>query len=380
MTEREKEKEMNQTKEQLFQPFIFPNGGTIENRIVLAPMTTNSSFINGMLTTDELNYYARRSKGLGAVITSCAHVMENGRFAASLSAASDAMIPSLKKLANTIHQSGTKAILQIFHVGRMGSRATLKAEQPVSASAVAPLRKDAEEPRALSAEEVAELVIAYGEATRRAIEAGFDGVELHGANTYLIQQFFSPHSNRREDEWGGSVEKRMAFLLAVVEAAQNVVREHAKEPFILGYRISPEELEEPGITMEDTLQLLNRLKKEGLDYIHVSLGHYQQTSMRDKEAKTPVLSQILTAIGDDIPVIGVGQVETEEDAATVLEMGAPIVAIGRKLIVEPDWIEKAKSGEEMRTVLKEEDREELAIPDMMWEYMKSRPGWLPFEN
>lgn len=367
-------------KEKLFESFTFPNGATIENRIVLAPMTTNSSFINGMLTTDELNYYSRRSKGLGAVITSCAQVMENGRFAASLSVASDNMIPSLKKLADTIHAAGSKAILQIFHVGRMGSRATLKGQQPVSASAVAPLRDGAEEPRALSAEEVQELVKAYGEATRRAIQAGFDGVELHGANTYLIQQFFSPHSNRRDDEWGGSLEKRMTFPLAVVEAAKKAVKEYAKEPFILGYRISPEELEEPGITLDDTLQLLDRLKAAGLDYIHISLGHYNQSSMRNKVDQTPVMSRIVEAIGNDIPVIGVGQVETGEDAVNVLKMGAPIVAIGRKLIVEPDWVEKVKVGGEMRTVLKEAEREELAIPDMMWEYMKSRPGWLPFEK
>ena len=90
--------------------------------------------------------------------------------------------------------------------------------------------------------------------TRRAIEAGFDGVEIHGANTYLLQQFFSPHSNRRDDQWGGSLEKRMNFPLAIVDAVKQAVAKHAKAPFVVGYRISPEEGTNPGITLEDTLQ------------------------------------------------------------------------------------------------------------------------------
>ncbi|WP_313467818.1 NADH-dependent flavin oxidoreductase, partial [Carnobacterium sp.] len=262
---------MNPKYSKLFEPFTFSSGVTIDNRIIMAPMTTNSSFENGMVTTDEHNYYKRRAAGLGAVITSCAQVMENG-FAGSLSAASDNRVESLSKLAKTIQSTGAKAILQIFHVGRMGTSRTLRGEQPVSASAVPALRDFSETPRALSDEEVRELVTAYGEATRRAIQAGFDGVELHGANTYLIQQFFSPHSNRRDDFWGGTLEKRMNFPLAVVQAAKEAVKTYARKPFILGYRISPEEMEEPGITLDDTLQLVVKLKNQGLDYLHVSVG------------------------------------------------------------------------------------------------------------
>lgn len=368
--------------EKLFEKFSFPNGVEIRNRIIMAPMTTNSAFENGMVTTDELNYYRRRAKGLGAVVTSCAQVMENGRFAGSLSAASDQHIESLAKLARMIQDQGTKAILQIFHVGRMGTRKTLKGEQPVAPSAVSALREDAEVPRELISEEVEELVTAFGEAVRRAIQAGFDGVEIHGANTYLIQQFFSPHSNRREDKWGGTLEKRMSFPLAVVDEAKRKVAEYADRPFLLGYRISPEELEEPGITLPDTLQLLSRLKEKGLDYLHISLGHYAQTSMRNQEDQPPVLKTIIAAVAEEIPLIGVGSVKTPEDALAALEMAVPLVAIGRELIVEPDWIEKVQHAreDEIRMTIKEKDRQDLVIPDEMWEYVKSRPGWLPFEK
>ena len=364
----------------IFEPFTFPNGVTIANRIVMAPMTTNSSFVNGMLTSDELAYYKRRTKGLGAVITACAHVLKNGRFAGSLSAASDDMIPSLRKLADTIHENNTKAILQIFHVGRMGTRESLKGEQPVSASAIAPLRKGAEEPRALEEHEVTELIHAFGEATRRAIEAGFDGVELHGANTYLIQQFFSPHSNRREDNWGGTLEKRMAFPLAIVDEAKEIITKYAMKPFILGYRISPEELEEPGITLADTKQLIEALKEKELDYIHVSLGHYQQTAMRDKSNPTTILSEMAAVAGAGLPVIGVGNIQSLEDMTKVQEMGVPLVAMGRQLIIDPDSIAKIKKDHALLTALSEKTRPDLAIPDMMWEYLKGNKGWLPFDE
>ena len=370
---------MNPQYNKLFEPFTFPSGVTVDNRVIMAPMTTNSAFENGMITTDEHNYYKRRATGLGAVITSCAHVMENGKFAGSFSVASDNRIESLSKLAETIQNTGSKAILQIFHVGRMGTSRTLRGEQPVSASAIPALRDAAETPRALSDGEVQGLVKAFGEATRRAIQAGFDGVELHGANTYLIQQFFSPHSNRREDHWGGTLEKRMNFPLAVVEAAKEAVKSYAKKPFILGYRISPEEMEEPGITLDDTLQLISRLKDEKLDYLHISVGSMKQTPMRDKESKQPVIQLIQEKVGKKLPIIGVGLVKRPEDVMNALDLGIPLVAIGRELIVEPDWIKKVKVGNEqaIRVEIDPQNRTDLMIPDEMWEYISSRPGWVP---
>ncbi|MGB6179521.1 NADH-dependent flavin oxidoreductase [Carnobacterium sp.] len=370
---------MNPEYNKLFEPFTFPSGVTIENRVLMAPMTTNSAFENGMITTDEHNYYLRRATGLGAVITSCAQVMENGKFAGSFSAASDNRIESLSKLASTIQSTGSKAILQLFHVGRMGTSSTLRGEQPVSASAIPALRESAETPRALSSDEVHELVRAFGEATRRAIQAGFDGVELHGANTYLIQQFFSPHSNRREDYWGGTLEKRMNFPLAVVKEAKNAIKKYSDKPFILGYRISPEEMENPGITLEHTVQLLDKLKDQELDYIHVSVGDMKQSSMRDKGIEKPIIQLIQEKIGNKIPIIGVGLIQTPSDAMSALELGIPLVAIGRELIVEPDWIKKIKEGKEqsIRVEIDPTDKTDLMIPDEMWEYISSRPGWVP---
>lgn len=371
---------MNEKYNGLFEPFTFKSGVTIDNRLMMAPMTTNSAFENGMVTTDELNYYKRRSKGLGAVITACAQVREDGKFAGSFSASSDMHIKSLRKLAESIKSTGTKAILQIFHVGRMGSSSTLRGLQPVSASAVPAARVGAETPRALEDEEVRDIIEAFGEATRRAIEAGFDGVEIHGANTYLVQQFFSPHSNLRDDHWGGTLEKRMNFPLAVVDSVKESIENHEDKPFILGYRISPEEIEKPGITLDDTLALLTKLNDRDLDYIHVSTGHVMQSSIRNKEDETPLLKTILESIGTETPFIGVGQIITPDDAVSAMEeLNLPLLAIGRELIVEPDWIEKLKTGKEalIRKEIHPDDKDDLAFPDAMWEYVQARPGWLP---
>ncbi|MGJ9460643.1 NADH-dependent flavin oxidoreductase [Oceanobacillus sp. CF4.6] len=371
---------MNNKYDKLFEPFTFASGATIDNRIIMSPMTTDSAFENGMVTTDEHIYYKRRTTGLGAVITSCAQVRENGKFAGSLSAASDKHIESLTKLAKTIQSTGTKAILQIFHVGRMAPSSWLRGLQPVSASAVAAPREGAETPRALQDEEIRDIIKAFGEATRRAIQAGFDGVEIHGANTYLIQQFFSPHSNRRDDHWGGTLEKRMNFPLAVVDSVKSAIEKHADKPFILGYRISPEEIEEPGITLDDTLALLMKLKEQGLDYIHVSVGDVMRGSIRNKENDTPTINIINEKIGDEIPIIGVGQVVTPDDAIGAMEkLNIPLLAIGRGLLVEPDWINKVKTGKEntIRTEIRPEDKEDVALPDAMWEYVQAIPGWLP---
>ncbi len=243
---------MTMTTNQFLSSFQFNNGLTLKNRVVMSPMTTMTSFYNGMVTSDELNYYAARAAGPGMVITAVANVADSGKgFEGELSVASDDMIPGLTKLARTLHQNGTKAIMQIFHAGRKSNHHILRGDQPVSASAVAAVYPpDSETPRALTEDEIQQLIVDFGEATRRAIAAGFDGVELHGANTYLLQQFFSPNSNQRTDNWGGSREKRMNFALAVIDAAKSAIKKYADRPFLLGYRISPEEIENPGIRLK----------------------------------------------------------------------------------------------------------------------------------
>lgn len=378
---------MNPNNEPLLSTYTLPNGVQLKNRIVMAPMTNFSSNPDGTVTDAEVNYYARRAKGVSMVITACTYVTPNGKgFHGEFGGDSDDMIPSLKRLAEAIKEQGAKAVLQIFHGGRMCPPELVPDGEIVSASDVPAVRGGVSteepdvKPRALTETEVEEIIHAFGETTRRGIEAGFDGVEIHGANGYLIQQFFSPHSNRREDRFGGSLEKRMAFPLAIVDEIKKVVKEHAKSPFIVGYRFSPEEPETPGITMADTLKLVDTLAQKGLDYLHVSLQDFFSTPRRGVEDlnKTRV-EYLLETIDNRVPMIGVGSIYSAEDARKAFEAGVPLLALGRELIIDPDWVQKVEEGKEAEiiTELDKNKQEELVIPDPLWNAIINTPGWFP---
>lgn len=354
--------------------FTFKNGVTLKNKVVMAPMTTMSSFYNGMVSKDELDYYAKRAGGPGMVITAVANVTPNGKgFEGELSATSDEMIPSLRSLAKTIQSKGAKAVLQIFHAGRKTFARIIGGEQPVSAGTVKALYpEDSETPRALTSDEIEAIIKDFGQATKRAIIAGFDGVELHGANTYLLQQFFSENSNQRTDKWGGNRDERMTFAKAVIKEVQSVIDKYATKPFILGYRLSPEEIEKPGIRLEDSLYFVENIKRD-VDYIHLSMGSYLRTSLNNPEDKKPILNYFIETIEPEVPLIGLGSVETPTDAQEVINKGASLVAMGRELLREPNWVEKVQRNDEnsIRTTISASDMDELSIPTVMQTYLKT---------
>ncbi len=372
---------MNHKYEPLFQPFTFPVSGIqVNNRLVMAPMTTWSGNADGTVSDAEIAYYQKRSQGLGIIMTAAAYVMPQGQgFADQIGAHTEEMMPSLTRMAKTLQAQGAKAILQIYHGGRMSPPDVLPDKQPVSASAIPAVHGSTTVPRALTEEEITQTIKAFGYATRRAIAAGFDGVEIHGANTYLIQQFFSPHANRRDDRWGGNVEKRMTFPLAVTDEVIDTVAKYAESPFMVGYRFSPEEIENPGITMTDTLQLVETLATRKLDYLHVSTMNFWGSSLRDETDKKPRAVIIQECVGNHIPVMGVGAVHTPEEALQMLETGVPLVAIGRELLMEPDWVQKVQEGQEdqIRTTLPKGSQKELVIPEGMWKVITGMKGWLP---
>lgn len=360
----------------LNQSLTFTRGLTLKNRVVMAPMTNRMSFFDGVVTKDELAYYHLRSGEVGAVITAAANVLDNGKgWEGELSVSSDSMIPSLTRLADTIKQNGTKAILQIFHGGRMTNSSILRGIQPVSASAIPAERDNAEIPRALKAEEIPQIIEAFKDATRRAIQAGFDGVELHGANTYLIQQFFSPHSNRRDDEWGGNIEKRFKFIEELVDGVIETVDNSRAEKFIIGYRFSPEEYETPGIRLKDTLYLVDHLADKKLDYLHISLRDYELVSRSKDYQEKSILQYIHQKIDGRLPLIGVGDVRTGDDANNVLN-DAELVAIGRAILIDPHWTYKVLSGNEdtIRSYIASQDREELVLPETITGFLE---GMMP---
>ena len=230
-------------------------------------------------------------------------------------------------------------------------------------------------PRALSDAEIKQTITDFGQATRRAIMAGFDGVEIHGANTYLIQQFFSPHSNRRTDDWGGSLEKRLHFPLAVIKEVETTVAKYANPPFIIGYRLSPEEREEPGITISDTLKLVDALKQTSIDYLHVSNNDVWKTSIRNPSDSAIINQTIKQQVDGAFPVIVVGGLKTPAEVERAAEQ-FDLVAMGLESIREPHWVQKVSTGDEasIRYAISPSELVDLGIQPAFLEMIKLNTG------
>ena len=372
-------------KEKLFQDYTFKSGVTVRNRLMMAPMTTFSADENDYVSQEELDYYNERANGVGTIITACAYVSKNGKgFDGQMGIDHDGTIEGLSKLAKVIHDGGAKGVVQLYHGGRLAVPRLIPNGETVSASAVPPLGDRGfysieQAPRALTTEEVYEVINDFGEATRRAIEAGFDGIELHGATGYLLQQFVSPHSNQRTDEF----ENRYLLALKLIEKVKNVIKEHAKQPFLIGYRFSPEEPETPGITMVETFELLDELIKADIDYIHIATTNAwakPRRGINSEKSRTELISEY---INGRVPVIGVGNIHTPEDAALLLEKGkTDFVALGRALVVDPHWVEKAQNdeGDSIRHHLTPNDQQQAVIPTPLWKLILEVEGWFPVKQ
>lgn len=358
--------------ENIFKSLTLPNGAELKNRIMMAPMTTCSGFYDGSVTHDLIEYYRARSGTIGTIIVECGFVDDKGlAFPGAIGLDSDDKIEGLAKIAKVIKEKGSKAIIQVYHGGRMVEPKLIGGQSPVGPSAIAAPRPNAPTPIALTAEEVDEMIDKFGQAVRRAIQAGFDGVEIHGANTYLIQQFYSPNSNQRNDKWGGNRDNRTRFPLAILDVTHNMVKQYATPEFIVGYRFSPEELEVPGIRFDDSMYLLEKLAEKGLDYIHFSMGTTLRPSIVDTQDPTPLIKKYVAMRSETlakIPVVGVGNVVNQSDVEDAINNGYDLVAVGRACIAYPDWIDRIEKGEKLELFINSDKREELNIPEPLWHF------------
>lgn len=363
----------------LLQSYTFKRGVSVKNRLMMAPMTTFSADSNDFVSEEELAYYEKRSHGVGTIITACAYVSPNGKgFEGQMGIHDDRMIPGLTKLAQTIQKGGAKGIVQLYHGGRLAVPHLIPNGETVSASAVKPLADRGfysieVTPRALTTEEVYEIINDFGEATRRTIEAGFDGIELHGATGYLLQQFISPHSNLRTDKF----KDRYLFAQKLIEKVKEVIKQHATKPFIIGYRFSPEEPEKPGITMKETFELIDVLLKEELDYLHIATTNAWAKPRSGNFDKSRT-EHITEYVNNKIPVIGVGNIHTPEEAVELMEKGnVDFVSLGRALVVEPEWVEKMENNksDQIRHFIEPHLQKTLEIPTPLWKLILEIDGW-----
>jgi len=366
----------------MYKSYQLNNKVELRNRLVVAPMTTWSSNDDLTVSDQELEYYALRSKEVGMMITGCTFVNKDYQgFDHEFFGGSDEYIPSLKSLTEAIKSEGAKAILQVFHAGRKG---IANNGETVSASAVKPTYKSSKReiltPRAMTTEEVYQFINNFKATVKRAIVAGFDGVEIHGANTYLIQQFFSAHTNLRTDEWGGSLEKRIKLPLAIVKASIEAKKEEKAPNFIIGYRFSPEELEDNGITIEDTLYLVDQLSNTELDYLHISLGRFDQSSIREKDNTDIIGKLILDKIGGRKPFIGVGGIKNRENIDAAESIGYDLLAVGSAMITDPEFVSKTKNHQEIKHTVSKSKYKDIKIPDRLMNVITTSVDWFELEE
>lgn len=323
----------------------FKSGVTIPNRLAMAPMLVfGADQQSGHVTDEDRAYFEARSGVAGMVIVGASFVTREGHGElGQISISDDSDIEGLATLASAIKSKGNRAVIQLHHAGREANAgaAEFGHAQGPSTQDFPWLDHDVV---GMTAEEIDAVITAFGEATRRAIAAGFDGVEIHGANHYLLQQFFSSFSNHRDDQWGGDLEGRMAFPLAVLAEVKRVAAT-ADRPFLVGYRISPEEVhgENVGYTIDESKVLMDRVAHGGADYLHVSLfSHYADGPAGEEGAKGPGTSygQIaMGAVAGRCPIVIVSDVFTQEDAEDALNHG-DIVAMGREALIEPEFASK----------------------------------------
>lgn len=328
----------------IFEPFTVKRT-TFKNRVVMTPMGSNYGEPDGQMSFEHINYYRLRARGgTGLIIVENANVDyptgSNGT--SQIRIDHDCFMPRLYKLTEAIHQEGGKAAIQINHAGASASSA--RTGVPTVSSSTVPTKDGGEEPRPLTKEEIEVIVKKYGDAAKRAQTAGFDAVEVHCGHSYLISQFLSPLYNKRTDEFGGSAENRARLATMVIEE----VRRQVGPFFPIIARISADEMLEGGNTLEDCLDYLQYFEKE-VDVFNVSAGlnpslQYQIDSNCYPDGwRSYMAKAVKEKYGK--PVITMGNIRSPKVANDILEKGdADFIGIGRGLIADPDWVNKAEFG------------------------------------
>ena len=303
------------------------NGMVIPNRSVLAAMTNKQSHDDGTLSNEEIRFLVRRAEGgFGLITTAASHVQEIGQgWEGEFGVWGEHHLPGLTSLASQLKEHACKSFVQIFH-GGMRAPSSITGVQACSASENF-ISESEGYSRSLELREVEETISCFIRAAQRCEEAGFDGVELHGAHGYLIAQFLGSNTNRRKDAYGGDVEQRCAFLQRIVRG----IREVVSDDFAIMVRLSPVS-DEIGITAEDTNRVIDLLIDERIDAIHISCW-----DVFEKHGETTITKEICTRFGDRIPIISTGSVWTAEDAQFVLDQGAQAVGVARVALPHPDW-------------------------------------------
>ncbi len=316
-------------------------GTLLRNRLVMSPMCMYSSE-DGFVSDWHLVHYPTRAVGgVGLIILEATAVEERGRISPlDLGIYRDEHVEGLKRVVQLCKEFGAKVGIQLAHAGRKAEdyppwereKVKVRGSREAIAPSPIPFGENWLTPREMTKEDIEDVKSSYRKAVRRAVEVGFDLVEIHSAHGYLIHEFLSPVANRREDEYGGSFENRVRFLLEVVRIA----RKELPDSVPLSVRISAVDYVEGGWILEESVELAKLLKEEGVDLIDCSSGRIaQEESFTEYPGhQVPFAERISREAG--IGTIAVGMIRTYEQAEEIVSNGrADLVAIGRKFLRDP---------------------------------------------
>lgn len=310
-----------------------------KNRLIMPPMATSKSEENGKLNKDILDYYDEKSKGgyLSMIIIEHSFVTQKGKAdGGQLSIASDDMVEDLKKLSNTIQKNDTKAVMQINHAGSAASK-SVTGYEPVGPSAVENPRLKIM-PEELTKDEINTIIEEFKNSAVRTKQAGFDGVEIHSAHGYLLNQFFSPLTNKRTDEYGGDLKSRIKIHIEIIKA----VREAVGEEFPILLRLGASDFKEGGTTIEDSKVAAVEFEKAGIDILDISGGlfGYKVEGLEGQGFLSPLTKEIKKVVS--IPVILTGGVTEAQAANELLEQDkADLIGVGRAIYKDSNWAKEA---------------------------------------
>lgn len=315
---------------------------TLSNRIVMPPMATSKAE-DGKVTNQLISYYNDKTKGgnIGLVITEHMYVRKDGMAApGQMSIAQDSDIAGLKEIANVIHSNGSKVIAQISHAGSSTSF-EVTGYEAISASNVENIgltgKKD-NVPREMSTEDINEIVNAFAAAAQRVKEAGFDGVEIHSAHAYLLNQFYSPLGNKRTDAYGGTIDGRIKFHLEIMKA----IREKVGDDFLIALRLGASDYMTGGSSIEDGIYAARKFQEAGIDLLDISGGY--NGFIRNDISEPGWFADASYAIKKEVsvPVILTGGVNEVKEAEQLLQDGkADLIGVGRAILKDSDWANKA---------------------------------------
>ncbi|HOW80946.1 MAG TPA: FAD-dependent oxidoreductase [Spirochaetota bacterium] len=322
---------------------------TVKNRVVMAPMATDFADGEGPVSDKIRNYYEARARGGVGLITVevCSIDRLYPYIPRTLGLWDDSLIDGLKSLTDAAHRHGAKIIPQIAHPGPESLSPIFTGEEALGPSAGIRNGITRMKCRELSRSEIRDIIDRFGRAALRAKQAGFDGVEFHAAHGYMLAgSFLSALKNRRTDEYGGSLERRLRFTIESIES----IKKYAGDDFPVVIRISADELVPGGRSIGETQYIVPILESAGVDGFHVSAGVYPSTSWRvippagtPFGINAPLSKMVRDATGK--PVIVVGRITSPGLAESILERGeADMVALGRALIADPEFVNKAFEG------------------------------------